>query len=112
MALSALGYEAAHLGGGRWNAGAILSRVGLREPVYGCGGGGPPDPEARVLSARCGGVPVVTTDVAHGRPRHEQHYRYRHACVARLHPHIRARAKPGDEVLLCGDFNVAASDHD
>ncbi len=35
MAFSALGYESAHHGEGRWNGVAILSRVGLDDVVVG-----------------------------------------------------------------------------
>ena len=49
MAFSALGYESAHHGEGRWNGVAILSRVGLDDVVAGFGDGEPADDEARLL---------------------------------------------------------------
>ena len=59
MAFTALGYESAHHGEGRWNGVAILSRVGLEDPVAGFSHAEEdPAVEARLLSATCGGVRV------------------------------------------------------
>ena len=72
MAFSALGYESAHHGEGRWNGVAILSRVGLDDVVAGFGDGGRPDAEARLVTATCGGVRVMSVYVperARPRPR-------------------------------------------
>ena len=58
MAFEALGYESAHHGEGRWNGVGILSRVGLTDVTMGFDDGLEPDSEARVMTARCGDVPV------------------------------------------------------
>ena len=112
MALSALGYDAVHLGEGRWNGVAIVSRVGLGDPVYGFADGGPPDSESRLLTARCAGALVVTIYVPNGRALHEEHYQYKLAWLDRLHAHVAALATPDDDVIVCGDFNIAPSDLD
>ena len=59
MAFQALGYDSAHHGEGRWNGVAILSRVGLDNPLNGFGPDDP-DPEAcatprgtRAAASRC-----------------------------------------------------------
>ena len=60
MAFSALGYESVHHGEGRWNGVAILSRVGLDDVVTGFADGEPADAEARLVTATCGGVRVMS----------------------------------------------------
>ena len=52
-----MGYETAHHGQGQWNGVAILSKVGLSDVVMNFAEGDP-DPDARVVSAVCGGVRV------------------------------------------------------
>src|SRR5206468_11595131 len=57
MAFSALGYDSAHCGEGRWNGVAILSRVGLDDVVAGFSDQVEDESaEARLLSATCAGV--------------------------------------------------------
>src|SRR5262249_60856750 len=51
------GYEFACHGEARWNGVAILSRVGLADVVAGLDGApGFPEPEARAITATCGGI--------------------------------------------------------
>ena len=60
MAFSALGYESVHHGEGRWNGVSIISRVGLDDVVAGFGDDEPADDEARLVTATCGGVRVMS----------------------------------------------------
>lgn len=112
MAFSALGYESAHHGEGRWNGVAILSRVGLDDVVDGFGDGGPADPEARLLTATCGGVRVMSAYVPNGRAIDHEHYQYKLRWLERLLAHLDATADPATPVAVCGDFNIAPSDLD
>jgi exodeoxyribonuclease-3 len=107
-----LGYESAHHGEGRWNGVAILSRVGLTDPVDGFADGEAPDPEARLVSATCGGVRVHSVYVPNGRALTHEHYRYKLRWLARLRAHLEATASPGDDLVVCGDVNVAPTDID
>ena len=54
---------------GRWNGVAVLSRVGHRRtwPAASPGNPGFPDPEARAISATCGGLRVWSVYVPNGR---------------------------------------------
>ena len=62
------GYSVALHGEAAWNGVAILSRVGLDDVVVGVPGApGFPDPEARAVSATCGGIRVVSVYVPNGR---------------------------------------------
>ncbi len=112
MAFSALGYESAHHGEGRWNGVAILSRVGLDDVVMGFGDVGAPDPEARLVTATCGGVRVMSAYVPNGRALDHDHYQYKLRWLDRLVDHLDATADPASPTALCGDFNVAPTDID
>ena len=68
--LAGRGYAVAVHGEPTWNGVAILSRVGLEDVVWGLPGGpGFPRPEARAVSATCGGIRVVSVYVPNGRCR-------------------------------------------
>lgn len=109
MLFGARGYESIHVGQGQWNGVAICSRVGLEDPVAGFADGGPPDPEARVVTARCGGLTVVSVYVPNGRsPTHEQ-FRYKLEFLERLARHVETLEGP---VVVAGDFNIAPEDRD
>lgn len=112
LAFSSLGYESAHHGEGRWNGVAILSRVGLDDVVSGFADGGPPDPEARLITATCGGVRVMSAYVPNGRALDHEHYTYKLGWLDRLLGHLDATTRPQDLVALCGDFNIAPADID
>ena len=96
MAFSALGYESAHHGEGRWNGVAILSRVGLDDVVAGFADGAPDDPEARLLRATCGGVRVASVYVPNGRALDHDHYQYKLRWLERLRGHLDASRDPSD----------------
>lgn len=106
------GYESTHHGQGRWNGVAILSRVGVEDPVAGFADGAVADPEARLLSATCGGVRVSSVYVPNGRAVDHEQYQYKLAWLDRLHTHLEATAQPEDQVAVCGDMNIAPTDLD
>lgn len=108
--LHSRGYEVALHGETQWNGVAILSRVGLDDPVAGCAGApGFPHPEARAVSATCGGIRVVSVYVPNGRTPDSDHYRYKLEWLAAL----RAMVEAGPEAtVVCGDMNVAPADED
>lgn len=112
MAFSALGYESAHHGEGRWNGVAILSRVGLDDVVAGFADDDAPDPEARLLTATCAGVRVMSAYVPNGRALDHEHYQYKLAWLERLVGHLDRTTAPADPVAVCGDFNIAPTDLD
>ena len=111
MAFSALGYESASHGDGRWNGVAVLSRVGLDDVAAGFGG--PADDQgARLVAATCGGIRVHSVYVPNGRSVGSEHYEAKLAWLAELREHLAAECKPSDPVAVCGDFNVAPEDRD
>jgi len=110
LAFHGLGYESAHHGEGRWNGVAILSRIGLDDVAAGFADGGPPDAEARVLSASCGGIRITSVYVPNGREVDHEQYQYKLAWLARLRAHV---AASGDGAkAVCGDYNIAPTDAD
>jgi exodeoxyribonuclease-3 len=110
LTFSALGYESAHHGQGQWNGVAILSKVGLADVMSNFADGGEPDPDARIISATCGGVKVVSVYVPNGRSLDNDHYQYKLRWLAQLRRHVAAIATPADQVVVTGDFNIAPAD--
>jgi exodeoxyribonuclease-3 len=103
-------YQAAYHGEAQWNGVAILSRAGLADVVTGLPGGpGFPHPEARAVSATCGGIRVHSVYVPNGREPGSAHYAYKLAWLATLRDTV--AAGPSD-VLVCGDMNIAPTDAD
>ena len=108
---SALGYESAHNGGGRWNGVALLSRVGLADPVKGLGSDAY-EHGARIIAATCGGVRVHSVYVPNGRSLDNEFYEVKLQWLARLRTLLDETCRAGDSVAVCGDFNVAPGDGD
>ncbi|MEI2698094.1 MAG: exodeoxyribonuclease III [Microthrixaceae bacterium] len=107
-----LGYDSVHHGQGRWNGVAILSRVGIDEPVYGFDDGEDPDPDARIVWARCNGVLVCSVYVPNGRALDDDHYRYKLEWLARLRRVLDDRCSPEEHLVILGDWNVTPADID
>jgi exodeoxyribonuclease III len=107
--LTARGYAFAAHGEVQWNGVAILSRSGLDDVVAGIPGApGFPHPEARAVSATCGGIRVHSVYVPNGRVPGSDHYRYKLAWLAALGELVDGS---GDAVV-CGDMNIAPTDDD
>jgi exodeoxyribonuclease III len=104
------GYAFARYGEAQWNGVAILSRAGLEDVVAGVAGApGFPGPEARAISAICGGVRVQCVYVPNGREPDSEHYRYKLAWLAALRAVV---AEEPDSTIVCGDMNIAPADID
>jgi exodeoxyribonuclease III len=112
QAFAQLGYASVHHGEGRWNGVAILSRVGLDDPVGGFDPSIEADPDARLVSARCGGVRVHSVYVPNGREVGHDHYHYKLSWLARLRRHLEVTVSPDDQVIVAGDWNIAPTDAD
>ncbi len=123
------GYELLHHGEGRWNGVAIASRVGIEEPIVTNFGDGPvresrstrdspteedwdPLAEARMVSAVCGGIRVVSLYAPNGRALDSTWYEGKLRWFDRLRQWLDEVATPADAVLLGGDLNVTPSDDD
>ena len=117
------GYELAHHGEGRWNGVAIASRVGIAEVISNFGqplrAPATPDvpddeplAEARMISAVCGGVRVVSLYAPNGRSLDSPFYWAKLAWFDRLARWLVEARDPGEPMALGGDYNVAPADAD
>jgi len=105
--LRGLGYAAMHVGDGRWNGVAILSRVGLTPVADAL----PGHPEPRYACADCGGLRVTSVYVPNGRALGDPHYDYKLDWLAALRATLEG-TDPGLPQVIMGDFNVALTDDD
>lgn len=112
LAFESLGYESAHYGQGQWNGVAILSKVGLDDVVTNFADGIDPDPDARIITATCGGIRISCCYVPNGRSLDDDHYTYKLSWLDRLRQHLDDDTSPQDEVIVTGDFNIAPEDRD
>jgi exodeoxyribonuclease III len=104
------GYEFATYGEAQWNGVAILSRAGLENVTRGIDDGpGFPEPEARAISASCGGIRVFSLYVPNGRAPDSEHYAYKLAWLKALKAMVAAGS---EDTVLCGDMNIAPTDED
>lgn len=112
--VSALGYEVAAYGLGRWNGVAILSRVGLDdvrhglidEPAY------EDAVQPRAIGATCHGLRVWSVYVPNGREPGHPHYAYKLRWLEALHTTMIAESSPDRALAVLGDFNIAPTDDD
>jgi exodeoxyribonuclease-3 len=108
--LAARGYEVAAHGEPTWNGVAILSRAGLADVVTGIAGApGFPHPEARAVSATCGGIRVVCVYVPNGRVPDSDHYAYKLRWLSALRELVAAGP---EATMVLGDMNIAPADED
>jgi exodeoxyribonuclease-3 len=117
------GYALAHHGEGRWNGVAIASRCGIDEVIAHFGdplrapktedaGDDEPLAEARMLSAVCGGVQVVSLYAPNGRELGTPFYEAKLLWFDRLARWLEEAVTASAPLVLGGDFNVAPSDAD
>jgi exodeoxyribonuclease-3 len=114
LAFSALGYEAVHHGPGQWNGVAILSRVGIESVARGFGDvhQDPYPDDARVVSADCAGVRVVSAYVPNGRAVGTDFYDRKLGWLGVLRDWLASTRDPAEPLAVLGDFNVAPEDRD
>ncbi len=129
MAFRMAGYELLHHGEGRWNGVAIASKVGIEDPIVTNFGYGPvrqsrsakdapteadwdPLVEARMVSAVCGGIRVVSLYAPNGRVLESTWYEGKLRWFDRLRQWLDETAMPSEPVLLGGDLNVTPTDAD
>jgi len=107
-----MGYESVHFGQGRWNGVAILSKVGLADPLFGFADGRDADVDARIVWATCAGVRVCSVYVPNGRELTNDHYTYKLDWLGRLRAHLDLHHSTTEQLVIMGDWNVAPEDRD
>jgi exodeoxyribonuclease III len=117
------GYALAHHGEGRWNGVAIASRHPINDVVTNFGeplrpaltsdtGDDEPFSEARMISAECGGVRVVSVYAPNGRIVDSPFYEAKLAWFSRLEDWLKKTISTNTLCVLGGDMNVAPEDID
>jgi exodeoxyribonuclease-3 len=123
MMFQSLGYELAHHGEGRWNGVAIATRAGISDIVTNFGeplkppktpdvSDDEPLAEARMISAVCSGVRVVSLYAPNGRILNSPFYEAKLVWYERLARWLAETQNPKQPLCLGGDFNVAPEDAD
>ncbi len=105
------GYVACVHGQKTYNGVAMLSRVEPAGVERGFGDGAA-DAAARLISARVGGVQVVSAYVPNGGEVGSEKWEYKLDWLRRLRLWLDRRFPPRDLVAVCGDFNVAPEARD
>ncbi len=110
-AFAGLGYESAVFGQPTYNGVAIISRETCANVQRGF-----PDDEdhstARLLAATVSGVRVVNVYVPNGQAVGTEKYQFKLDWLRRLREFFDDHCWDDENVLLCGDFNVAPEDRD
>ncbi len=108
----ALGYHSAVFGQKTYNGVAILSRVPPEELIEGMSND-VDGAQARLLTAKVDGVWIVCAYFPNGQEVGSDKYAYKLAWMKALRGHLAQHFDANaDEVVLCGDFNVAPFDDD
>jgi len=129
MPFQMLGYDLVHHGEGRWNGVAIATRVGAEEVITNFGDGPvrdsssgatvavseddfDPFDEARMVSAVCGGVRVVSLYAPNGRAVGSPFYEGKLRWYERLSRWLAETRLPAEPLVLGGDYNITPNDDD
>lgn len=109
--LQAAGYHAAVFGQKTYNGVAILSPNRLADIEKGLGDD-PGDTEARLIAATVDGVRVICAYVPLGTAVGTDKWVRKLEWFKRLRGFLERNAKSSDDLLVCGDLNVAPQDRD
>ena len=129
MPFRMLGYELVHHGEGRWNGVGILTRVGAEDVITNFGDGPVRDStagssagaeeedfnpfdEARMVSAVCGGVRVVSLYAPNGRVVDSPFYVGKLRWFERVARWLAETRTTDEPLLLGGDYNVTPAPED
>lgn len=108
-AFKALGYHAVVNGQQTYNGVAIVSKT---EPTAVARGMGDNDPQARLISADIAGIRVVCAYVPNGAEVGSEKYAYKLEWLARFRDWLGPVVASGRDMIVAGDFNIAASEMD
>ena len=104
--LKAAGYDAAFIGEKSYNGVAMLSRLPIESVQLNFPDDGVEAPK-RMIAATIGGIRIVNTYIPNGTELGSDKFAFKLDWLVRLRRYFDATCSPDDDVLLCGDFNVA-----
>ena len=107
-ALGDVGYRAVTFGQKTYNGVAIAARFGLAiEDVKRNLDGDAPDAQRRLIAATVEGVRIVDIYVPNGQAVGTPAFAYKLEWLERLRLDLEAHHKTSEQIVVCGDFNVA-----
>lgn len=106
-----LGYEVARCGQRTYNGVAILSRHPIEDVQVGLVGA-EPDDDKRLIAGTVAGVRLLSAYVPNGKALDSPSYEEKLRWLERLRETLDRRYRPQQELLLCGDFNIARDERD
>jgi exodeoxyribonuclease III len=109
--IEAAGYHLLCHGQKTYNGVALLTREPARDPILGFGDG-VDDQQARFLVARVGNIRIGTVYVPNGQSVESEKFTYKLEWLARWRRWLDAQADAGDNLVFCGDLNIAPDDRD
>lgn len=109
--LMRLGYAVAMAGQPAYNGVAIAARAPIRDVRIGLAGEAP-SADRRAIAATIGGIRVVNVYVPNGKSVASPAFQTKLAWLEQLRATLDAEASPEQDLVLCGDFNVALEEPD
>jgi exodeoxyribonuclease III len=109
--LGALGYQCIIHGQKSYNGVAILTRQGGADPITTLPGDAS-DMQCRFLACTVGQIRIINIYAPNGSEVGSEKYVYKLEWYKRLHRYLDTTLRPEDQVLICGDFNIAPEDRD
>lgn len=113
---SAIGYHTAHWGAPAYNGVAILSRTAMEDVRQGFGSEvdetNPLALQPRLLVATVAGINIVNVYIPNGQSVGTEKYGYKLRWLESLQNFFDENFGRDEDVLLCGDFNVAPDERD
>lgn len=106
-----LGYRAEVFGQKTYNGVAILSLKPVTQVVRNLPDD-EPDAPRRLIAGTVGRVRIVNVYVPNGQSPESDKFAYKLDWLKRLRAFLAASAKPGDSLVLLGDFNIAPEERD
>jgi len=106
-----LGYRVETLGQPTYNGVAILSQKPVTDIVRGLPDDGP-DAQRRLIAASIGKLRVVNVYVPNGQSPDSEKFVYKMEWLSRLRAFLAATERPGEPLILLGDFNIAPEERD
>lgn len=109
--LRTIGYQSACYGQKTYNGVAILARDTIEDVQRGLRDG-VEDPQSRLISAKVGGVRVISVYCPNGQAVGSPAYQYKLEWFQRLRRYLETHHTPDEPLVLCGDFNIAPEPRD